>query len=139
MKPVFKIISIAFILLWVVVIGICIVGRITYTPPANEEKFGVAFDKGIYSFFIIMSIFGMLSTVEFSLAIHRFLENTKSLPNKISLGLSILTNILLYTFIVLAFTVNSDAMLGLLTAWIVSGLICLISLLIAKWLDNRNI
>ena len=137
MKKAIKIISIAFIVLWVAAIGICIVGRITYTPPANEEKFGIAFDLGMYTFFIIMSVLGALSAVEFSVAIHGFFADTKSLANKISLGLSVLTNVLLYTFIVLTFIFNSDAMLGLLTAWIISGLICLISLLIAKRLANQ--
>ena len=137
MRKVIKIISIVFILLWIAAIGMCIAGRITYTPPSNEEPLGVALSKGIYTIFIFISFLGALSAVAFSVAIHGFFADTKSFANKTALGLSILTNALLYTFIITMLFTNSDAILGLLAAWIISGLVCFISLM-ATWLTNRR-
>ena len=130
MQKTIKIISLVFIALWILAIFLSILPLATYTPSENEDKLGVAFTRGIYAFFIIASILGALSAVEFSVAIHEFFAYPKSLANKITLGLSILTNVLLYTSVVLLFIPNGEVILIFLAAWVISGFACFISMLL---------
>lgn len=122
-----KIISNVVAVFWFVVLLMSVVGKLTYHAP-DAEPLDFALSQGVYNVFILIAAMGLLSSVLLSLSLCTF----KSTLKIFTLGVSVLTNILFYLFIVLLFVVNKNPIFIALFLWIFCAVACIVLLIKEK-------
>ena len=100
-------------ILWIVVLLVSVVGKITFNAP-EMEPIEFALSKEVYNVFIIIAAAGVLNSalMLFSLYSASTASITKSkVLAKLAIVFSAVTNILFYLSVVLIFNINTDAVI----------------------------
>ena len=122
-KNIIKILSLAHIVFWLVLLIISVVEMCTYTG-AGEEPLGLAMERGIRTALVFATGTGAVVAGMLSLSVFRFLRPGRTRFRTVELGACVLDNLLLYTSAYFVFFVNSDAGLIVLLAWLLCTIVC---------------
>lgn len=133
MKKVLKIASLIYTSLWFISFAVSVVGKLLYKAPPGTEPLDAFLTQGVYNVLILAAAMGLFSSALLSMCLYAvFGPNVSKLSTlkNVTLGFSVLTNLLFYLSVYLVFIVNRDAVLVVPIMWILCAVICLVLLIV---------
>ena len=138
-----KIAAVVHTLLWVVVLAICVIGRLTFRGDPGMEPLELMMSKGIYNVFIIIAVAGIVNSALLSFSLRTVLApviTKRKVLEKTALAFAMIANILFYLFAILLFLINSDALIVIPIIWLICVFCSCVMLLFGGgiiWCDER--